>query len=386
MSLSDPPASEEDNAVATAIPAQEEERVYSPEHITVLNQLQDEGQKKFPASTSTYYSSRKELIGLVRQWGEAKGFAVSVQGSSIQCKKASRSASRTTRSRKDVSQTPVEKRRKVNDTRCGCKFVIKFSNAAPLIASAPKDSVRITDGSSYLHGGGCFPSQAQLLSDKRAGGQYMKHLKSQNLQTLLNLVRLNNHVTARVMRNMMRPLFPNAYAITSRDISNLRFKLKKYVPSSTSTTDGSTKMLSSSECAYLLDSTNELANEVNTSHDAPLDTVAPDFLDKASLHARTILQHVLNAAGSSEADAIENLLKMLHNEDPGFTYRIAYAADGTRCGYVWMTPMMRADWEQYGHTLFLDAMLRQLNSVCWPYIAAVLATTEGPPHSLCVAQ
>jgi hypothetical protein len=28
---------------------------------------------------------------------------------------------------------------------------------------------------------------------------------------------------------------------------------------------------------------------------------------------------------------------------------------------------MRADWEDFGETLFLDAMKRQLNSVHWPY-------------------
>ncbi len=69
---------------------------------------------------------------------------------------------------------------------------------------------------------------------------------------------------------------------------------------------------------------------------------------------------------------IELFLEALHQKDPGFTYKIAIASDGSRCGYVWMTPAMRRSFELYGDVLFLDMMNRKTNSQEWPYVGPVV--------------
>jgi hypothetical protein len=62
----------------------------------------------------------------------------------------------------------------------------------------------------------------------------------------------------------------------------------------------------------------------------------------------------------------------LKTMDTRFDYRIAKDKFGATCGYCWQTPVMRADLEQYGDVLFLDAMKRQQNSLYWPYIGPVV--------------
>ena len=69
---------------------------------------------------------------------------------------------------------------------------------------------------------------------------------------------------------------------------------------------------------------------------------------------------------------IECYLETLHEKDPGFTYKIAIASDGSRCGYVWMTPAMRRSFELYGGVLFLDMMKCKTNSQEWPYVGPVV--------------
>ena len=41
-------------------------------------------------------------------------------------------------------------------------------------------------------------------------------------------------------------------------------------------------------------------------------------------------------------------------------------------GYIWQTPAMRANWEDFGDVVFLDMMKRQQNSVHWPYVSLAL--------------
>jgi hypothetical protein len=76
--------------------------------------------------------------------------------------------------------------------------------------------------------------------------------------------------------------------------------------------------------------------------------------------------------GSRMPSLLNEILGALHQNDPGFTYKISIASDGTRCGYVWMTPAMRRSFELYGDVLFLDMMKRKTNSQEWPDVSPVI--------------
>jgi hypothetical protein len=103
-----------------------------------------------------------------------------------------------------------------------------------------------------------------------------------------------------------------------------------------------------------------------------LDELAPTFIDIASRNANELLSEILNE-GIKDAVLIERFLEALHQKDHGlFTYKIAIADDGLRCGYIWMTPAMRRSFEPYGNVLFLDMMKRMLNSQHCRYVGPVV--------------
>lgn len=138
---------------------------YTQEQTAELDRLEEECKAKFPSSRTAYYSDRKELIESVKSWSESKGLGLSVQGSCIQCKRAKVMKSQIKKSLEKIVKTPEEKRRKpINRNRCDCPFVIKFTSASRRIEGIPKGAVRITEGSYYRHGGGCFPGVKQPLS------------------------------------------------------------------------------------------------------------------------------------------------------------------------------------------------------------------------------
>jgi hypothetical protein len=95
------------------------------------------------------------------------------------------------------------------------------------------------------------------------------------------------------------------------------------------------------------------------------------FLDDAHKYIRITLQAALKEG--NDALAIEKCLEDLKAADLGFSYKIAVlASDGSDCGYVYMTSIMRANWEQFGSVVFLDAMKRKTNNVHWPYLSVVM--------------
>jgi hypothetical protein len=112
-----------------------------------------------------------------------------------------------------------------------------------------------------------------------------------------------------------------------------------------------------------------------------------DMIDLGSKHAAELLKEALGE-GSDGANA-EKFLMSLKQKDPRFDYRIAKDKFGATCGYCWQTPVMRADLEQYGDVLFLDAMFLdamkcQQNSVYWPYIGPVVI--DGDKKVLVIAE
>jgi hypothetical protein len=86
-----------------------------------------------------------------------------------------------------------------------------------------------------------------------------------------------------------------------------------------------------------------------------------------------LLSEILDE-GIKDAALIERYLEALHHQkDPGFSYKIAIASDGSRCGYVWiMTPATRRSFEVYSGVFFLDMMKYKTNSQEWPYASPVV--------------
>jgi hypothetical protein len=142
--------------------------------------------------------------------------------------------------------TPVENYRESNTMRCGCEFIIRYAIATTLATKrgvAPKGSVRITEGSSYRHTKGCFPSQCQLIVDKKSSGSYQDKVKHDALKDIIALLKPGRPVSCSLLRDMMRPLYPSTYSTTAQDVWNMRLKVKKLLSDAESSTIARRRLL-----------------------------------------------------------------------------------------------------------------------------------------------
>jgi hypothetical protein len=170
------------------------------------------------------------------------------QGSSLKGKRGSAPPSQeTTRDKKRAKiHITIDKQRE-STTRCGCKFVIKYTPAGK---NAPPKAVRITHGSYYRHTNGCLPCQTQLIADKRRTG-----LKQVQLRSIIEVLKPRKPVPIEVLREMVRPLYTATVEITAQDVCSMRFKVNRILErmeKESEETDGSGSDLSSSDEDILL--------------------------------------------------------------------------------------------------------------------------------------
>jgi hypothetical protein len=353
--------------------------IYTEQEAHVLDGLEEEARRLFAPSVAQYcYQDVKSLKSAVESWSHSKGAHTSPLGQAFFCKRgdtpaAFKKATEKTRIKKSI---PAEKHRARKTMRCGCEFVIRFAFAskAAIKLGVPAGAVRITPGSSYRHTNGCFPSQSQLIVDKKRAGAYQAQLNDGSLLSLMEVLRSGRPVPCAVLREMMRPLYPPSMAIYAKEVGNMRQKVNQLW-----TKQGDAMTLTNDS---VIGSTSENPGL------ASADSFPAEYLSLANQCASDLLKIALNTG--TDSAVIEAYFKELRASDPDFTYRIARMESGQVCGYVWQTSTMRADWEDYGNVLFLDAMKRQLNSVHWPYIGPCVLNSSKKvavvAESICISE
>jgi hypothetical protein len=328
---------------------------YSEGNIKMLDDLQKEARERFPFNS--VYPSVQELRSAVRQWSESVGASISHEGSGFKCSRshAPEGCEKRKETRRAKNMITKEKQRETKSSRCGCKFEIKYSKARRgLPPDAPKAAVRITDGSLYRHTHGCFPCQSQLIVEKKKAGHYETGVQQEQLRSIIAVLKPGLPVSCPVLREMMRPLYPDTVAISAQDVSNMRWKVKRLLERKENADEASGLLLSDEKDLLRIED-----------RMVALDSLPAEHVPIGAQWARDLLKTVLN--DGNDAEVIELYLIKIQEKDPSFKFRIARADDGSVNGYIWQTAQMRADWEDFGHTIFLDAMKRQLNSIHWPY-------------------
>jgi len=308
--LANPPpsqefADQEDNT--PVVPVQDDVAVYSAEDHKQLEDIQSHFSKMFPPSQVSYYANPQALKELVLAEAQGRGFNVAIQGSSIVCGKHNPPSRR----KKTSDLIPLHKKRKIISTRCSCTFKISFTLASRLVEGAPPKAIRITDNSNYLHSNGCLPSQHQLMSDKRSAGVYMKNLLEPQLHTILQLVEMRQ-APALILRNLLRPLFPESYPIDSVVLSNVRYKARAILEKRQLNPQVST-IASPSEHLELGKFVEALASGVTSP--SPLDQLPPAFIDIASRHANELLSEILN---EGIKDAVQSISTVIYTSSNSY--------------------------------------------------------------------
>ena len=142
----------------------------------------------------------------------------------------------------------------------------------------------------------------------------------------------------------MKRALPKRKLVTHRDIANTRVRAKmliKYIHKSGTTID-------------TFNYEHSMVNGLTKS----MDNITDDIIDDAIVCAKEVLHDYM--ADDSQRIKIIAMLERLGEIDPGFTYNLCMNKDNELTGFVWMTSVMRSNFQRFGNFLCLDAMKKKL--------------------------
>ena len=207
----------------------------------------------------------------------------------------------------------------------------------------------------------CGCSALQQTYARKVSGFYAKNINGQDLETFLELAE-SGCTTTGVFRRLMEK-FGFKGGIQAIDVHNLKARAQRLRVSGENL------------------SIDEARNWIKKP--GPAEKFPEVFLDDdlAVARAKELLRSVMQDSGGLwEAEA---LLRRLKEADLKFDYRIMHDETGAPVGLVYTTKIMRDAFVRFGKIISLDAMLRQYNSLHWPYIGPVILDEEWQIVPVC---
>jgi hypothetical protein len=306
--------------------------------------IEQEAANLFPPEK--IYASLNDLRTKLTQFGERMGFGVTTVGFSLRCKKCDEPTFMINRrDRMNASGlVPIDKRRNYrSSTRCGCPFKITYSRLPG--RNQNNGSIKITYSCIYKHGNGCVPSRSQLQDGLRKCGAYTRSIKESQIKTVLSVINTAEKVPARLMRKLLRPLFPPDHSLDAKFLLNFRMKAMNILVAKG---DEVENMSFTAE-----EESNLLSNHCLPEYYSESFQFYDKFMEKAELQPTDIQR-------------VDTYLQSLAEVDGSFKYRRLNDANNSVTGYIWQTGVMRRDFELFGSTLFVDRLGRPLNNNGWP--------------------
>ncbi len=232
--------------------------------------------------------------------------------------------------------------------------------------------VQILQGTCTKHGGHCEPGRQNRVAVMSRAGTYTKKTPHSALFSLCNIAEHCGKLTPSAIKNVMKVAWPSQKLVTKQNISYIRAKVMKLLPT-----------LRKSNFDY-----EEFKKVVNC--DDLLNGIDNEELDDDDAYqlAHTVWLDLLSTTDTKE-EAIFSFIEYLNLikcRAKGFTYKLAEEVDTSGkkklVGVVWMTATMRRNFELFGGYISLDMMKRGLNTLLWPYCAV---TMYDEHMKICVA-
>ena len=203
-------------------------------------------------------------------------------------------------------------------------------------------------------------------------GTYTKKTPHSALFSLCNIAEHCGKLTPSAIKNVMKVAWPSQKIVTKQNISYIRAKVMKLLPTLRKSNFDYEEFKKVVNC-------NDLLNGID---DEELDD------DDAYQLAHTVWLDLLSTTNTKE-EAIFSFIEYLNLikcRAKGFTYKLAEEVDTSGekklVGVLWMTATMRRNFELFGGYISLDMMKRGLNTLLWPYCAV---TMYDEHMEICVA-
>ena len=321
--------------------------LYSATQLKTLSDLALEAESLFPKGKE--YWSTEQLRGEIRAFAHKKGFSISTVGSKFTCSRCATPKCDLNKRAKKQPLPSEKQRNRSSTTRVGCSFQITCSyvNYKNKIEDR---RVVITKSSNYSHSNGCFPCRNQLVVEKRKAGTITCAIHETQIKAILAVMASGERVSAPMLRQMVRPLYPKGTSLDSGLLFNFRLKIKRMLAKGIVDLEAHT--VTESEEQRLLSAQD--ADKVNS----------PAFLTESFIQFQDLLGEALS--DENDVQQITKYLTSLADCDPTFSFRIGRSADGSVTGFAWQTGVMRRDFELFGDVLFVDAQGRSKNNKGWP--------------------
>jgi len=249
---------------------------------------------------------------------------------------------------KKAAAVPEGKRRQRKMTRVGCPCTINCSNADR--NNREDKRVKILPSSEFEHSGGCTPCRSQLQMEKRNSGACTVAVNEFHIKSILSVLMTKVKVNNKLLRQLMKPLFPAGTSLDSKLVFNFRLKMQRIIEAGLQDVNSYT-VTGEQEMALL--NTSALDYEQN-----------PEFLSEALTQFEFLV--IQSLMDKNDVAQMTSCLESLKACDEHFDFRIGHAEDGSVSGFVWQTGVMRRDFELCGNVLFVDRVGQSKAIIGWP--------------------
>jgi hypothetical protein len=210
----------------------------------------------------------------------------------------------------------VERRRTFkSSTRCDCPFKITYR----MVQKSDKSnkSVVLTGSCIYRHANGCFPSTGQLNVERRKSGMYSRAVHQSQITTILTVLNTKQKISARLLRDLVRPMFPPSQSLHAQFLINFRRKAQSSLDK---------KKIGA-------------VHQISVTPENEAFLLSADSLPRYYTIYFLLLDQCIRDASLriSDTQQIDTFLQLLAHEDPSFKYRRVTNPNGDVTGYVWQT-------------------------------------------------
>ena len=318
-----------------------------------------------------FFYSIPHLKNVINLMGSQWGFRGSRYGKTVYCSRAntpnSSSKKQNTDERKALDnfrQVVQNKKIRINKSfQCDCKWRIYCT----YINSKMPDIVRITKVYPK-HTNTCQPSSNQLTIARTKARDYAK-LSLCSMRDIMSIIDAHHNVPSKILHPFVKKIFPGRKHISTVDIANIRLRTKVL-------------LYEIKKKGQTIDSYQFESKEINN-FAKTIDSCTSDIIDTAVTAMKEVYLEYLNDDNCSTK--IYAILEKLSNEDPGFTYNIAFDHNNIATGIVWMTSTMRSNLHRFGSFICLDALKRTTNVFEWPYIGPTIVNDLNKISVVCEA-
>ena len=195
----------------------------------------------------------------------------------------------------------------------------------------------------------------------------MEKLPTNTLYTLCNFLEKNGSINSDLILQVIEPVWPKSKNVTKHDCWNMRIRVNRLMPIYKATDGNYDKFKEVANANDLLDG---------------IDNAPTLDDDEAYDLAQSLWLEVTNTTKNTEEAIFSfiDYLELIKSRAKGFVYCLAgedisVPGQGNRrklLGVLWQTATMRRNYELFGGYLCLDMMMRGINTLAWPYVAAAM--------------